>query len=98
MAGAGLGLIYALFRTFGATGADFMEAMSRSPWQLYAAVTIILILNNLLGVLKWRAGIRGLYPAAAMPPMMASFEAAIFSGLCGLLLLPQVTSVAARWL
>ena len=97
MAGAGLGLIYALFRTFGATGADFMEALSRSPWQLYAVVTIILILNNLVGVLKWRAAIRWLDPAAAMPPMMASFEAAIFSGLFGLLLLPQVTNVAARW-
>jgi len=30
--------------------------------------------------------------------MMASFEAAIFGGLFGLLLLPQVTSTAARWL
>jgi hypothetical protein len=98
MAGAGIGLIYALFRTFGATGADFMEALSHSPWQLYAAITIILILNNLVGVLKWRAAIRWLDPAAAMPPMMASFEAAIFGGLFGLLLLPQITSAAARWL
>jgi len=97
MAGAGVGLIYALFRTFGATGADFMEALSHAPWQLYAAVTIILMLNNLVGVLKWRAAIRWLDPAAAMPPMMASFEAAIFGGLLGLLLLPQVTSAAARW-
>ena len=50
MAGAGLGLIYALFRAFGATGSDFIEAWSRAPWQLYAAVTIILVLNNLVGV------------------------------------------------
>lgn len=98
MAGAGLGLIYALFRTFGATGADFMAALSRSPWQLYAAVTIILILNNLVGVFKWRAAISWLDPAAAMPPVIASFEAAIFGALFGLLLLPQVTGVAARWL
>jgi hypothetical protein len=98
MAGAGVGLIYALFRTFGATGADFMAALSRAPWQLYAAVTIILILNNLVGVLKWRAAIRWLDPAAAMPPMVASFEASIFGSLLGLLLLPQVTSAAARWL
>jgi hypothetical protein len=98
MAGAGVGLIYALFRTFGATGADFMEALSHSPWQLYAAVTIILILNNLVGALKWRAAIRWLDPAAAMPPMIASFEASIFGSLFGLLLLPQVTSAAARWL
>lgn len=97
MAGAGIGLIYALFRTFGATGADFMEALSRSPWQLYAAVTIILMLNNLVGVLKWRAAIRWLDPAAAMPPVVASFEASIFGSLFGLLLLPQVTSAAARW-
>lgn len=98
MAGAGLGLIYALFRVFGATGADFMGALSRAPWQLYAAVTIILVLNNLVGVLKWRAAIRWLDPAAAMPPMLASFEAAVFGSLFGLLLLPQVTSAAARWL
>ena len=98
MAGAGLGLIYALFRTFGATGADFMEALSRSPWQLYAAVTILVILNNLVGVLKWRAAIRWLDPAAATPPLVASFEASIFGGLFGLLMLPQVTSAAARWL
>jgi hypothetical protein len=98
MAGAGVGLIYALFRTFGATGADFMEALSQTPWQLYAAITVILILNNLVGVLKWRVAIRWLDPAAAMPPMMASFEAAIFGSLFGLLLLPQVTSTAARWL
>ena len=50
MAGAGVALIYTLFRTFGATGADFMEALSRSPWQLYAVITIIFILNNLIGV------------------------------------------------
>src|SRR5689334_16680174 len=98
MAGAGLGLIYALFRTFGATGADFTEAMSRAPWQLYAAATILLILNNLVGVLKWRAAIRWLDPTAVMPPMMASFEASIFGSLFGLLLMPQVTSAAARWL
>lgn len=98
MAGAGVGLIYALFRTFGATGADFMAALSRSPWQLYAAVTIILALNNLVGVLKWRAAIRWLDPDAAMPPMMASFKASIVGALFGLLLLPQVTSAAARWL
>ncbi len=98
MAGAGVGLIYALFRTFGATGADFMAALSRSPWQLYAAITIILILNNLVGVFKWRAAIRWLDPAAAMPPVIASFEAAIFGALFGLLMLPQVTSAAARWL
>jgi len=97
MAGAGVGLIYALFRTFGATGADFMEALSRSPWQLYAAVTILVILNHLVGVLKWRAAIRWLDPAAAMPPLVASFEASILGGLLGLLLLPQVTSAAARW-
>ena len=98
MAGAGIGLIYALFRTFGATGADFMAALSQAPWQLHAAVTIILILNNLVGVLKWRAAIRWLDPAAAMPPMVASFEASIFGALFGLLLLPQVTAAAARWL
>jgi hypothetical protein len=98
MAGAGIGLIYALFLTFGATGADFMEALSHSPWQLYAAITIILVLNNLVGVLKWRAAIRWLDPAAAMPPMIASFEASIFGALFGLLMLPQVTSAAARWL
>ena len=98
MAGAGVGLIYALFRTFGATGADFMEALSHSPWQLYAAITIILVLNNLVGVLKWRAAIRWLDPAAAMPPMIASFEASIFGSLFGLILLPQVTAAAARWL
>lgn len=97
MAGAGLGLIYALFRTFGATGADFMEALSRSPWQLYAVVTIILMLNTMVGVLKWRVAIRWLDPAGAMPPMIASFEAAIFAALFGLLLFPQVTNVAARW-
>lgn len=97
MAGAGIGLIYALFRTFGATGADFMEALSRSPWQLYAAVTILVILNNVIGVLKWRAAIRWLDPAAAMPPVIASFEASVFGALLGLLLLPQVTSAAARW-
>lgn len=98
MAGAGVGLIYALFRTFGATGADFAEALSRTPWQLYAVTTIILVLNNLVGVLKWRAAIRWLDPAAAMPPMIASFEASIFGALFGLLLLPQVTAAAARWL
>ena len=98
MAGAGLGLIYALFRAFGATGADFMEAWSRAPWQLYPAVTIILVLNTLVGVFKWRAAIRWLDPAAAMPPVSASFEAAVFGSLFGLLLLPQVTSAAARWL
>ena len=97
-AGVGLGLIYALFRAFGVTGADFMEALSRSPWQLYVAVTIILILNNLIGALKWRAAIRWLDPAATVPPMTASFEASIFGSLFGLLLLPQVTSAAARWL
>ena len=59
MAGAGIGLIYALFQTFGATGADFMQQLSQAPWQLHVAVTIILILNNLVGVLKWRAAIRG---------------------------------------
>lgn len=98
MAGAGVGLIYALFRTFGATGADFMAALSRSPWQLYAAVTIVLILNNLVGVFKWRAAIRWLDPTHAMPPVVASLEASIFGALFGLLLLPQVTSAAARWL
>jgi hypothetical protein len=98
MAGAGIGLIYALFRTFGATGADFMEQLSQAPWQLHAAVTIILILNNVVGVFKWRAAIRWLDPAAAMPPMLASFEASIFGALFGLLLLPQVTAAAARWL
>jgi hypothetical protein len=98
MAGAGIGLIYALFRTFGATGADFMEALSHAPWQLYAVITIILILNNVVGVLKWRAAIRWLDPAAAMPPMIASFEASIFGSLLGLILLPQVTAAAARWL
>ncbi|MEZ5831922.1 MAG: lysylphosphatidylglycerol synthase domain-containing protein [Dongiaceae bacterium] len=97
MAVAGLGLIYALFRTFGATGADFMEALSRSPWQLYLAVTIILVLNNLVGAVKWRTAIRWVDPAAPLPPMMASFEASIFGSLFGLLLLPQVTSAAARW-
>lgn len=98
MAGAGIGLIFALFRTFGATGADFMQALSQAPWQIHAAVTIILILNNLVGVLKWRAAIRWLDPAAGMPPMVASFAASIFSALFGLLLLPQVTAAAARWL
>lgn len=98
MAGAGIGLIYALFLTFGATGADFMAALSQAPWQLYAAIAIILILNNVVGVLKWRAAIRWLDPAAAMPPMLASFEAAIFGSLFGLILLPQVTAAAARWL
>lgn len=98
MAGAGVGLIYALFRVFGATGADFIEAFSRAPWQLYAVVTIIVVLNNLVGVFKWRAAIRWLDPTAAMPPLLASFEAAIFSSLFGLLMLPQVTSAAARWL
>jgi hypothetical protein len=98
MAGAGVGLIYALFRTFGATSADFMAALSHSPWQLYAAVTVILILNNLVGVFKWRAAIRWLDPAAAMPPLIASFEASIVGALFGLLMLPQVTTAAARWL
>jgi hypothetical protein len=98
MAGAGIGLIYALFVTFGATGADFLEQLAQAPWQLFAAVTIILILNNVVGVLKWRAAIRWLDPTAAMPPMLASFEASIFGALFGLLLLPQVTAAAARWL
>jgi hypothetical protein len=75
-----------------------MEQLSQAPWQLHAAVTIILILNNVVGVFKWRAAIRWLDPAAAMPPMLASFEASIFGALFGLLLLPQVTAAAARWL
>jgi hypothetical protein len=75
-----------------------MEALSHSPWQLYAAIAIILILNNLVGVLKWRAAIRWLDPTATMPPVIASFEASIFGALFGLLMLPQVTSAAARWL
>lgn len=98
MAGAGVGLIYALFRTFGAAASDFMQELSQAPWQLHAAVTTIVILNNLVGVLKWRAAIRWLDPATAMPPMVASFEASIFGSLFGLLLLPQVTAAATRWL